>query len=381
MTARRLSLYVHIPFCEAVCAYCAFPVVGGRGRNHAAYLQAVLDETARRWPAGAAVDTLFLGGGTPTELGPDEMSHLLDGLHERTGFRTTAVEASCEANPESADAETLAAASDGGIGRLSIGAQTFDPAGLKVLTRTHGADAPLLAVEAAAAAGLDRISLDLIFAWPGQTQSSWGRDLRTAAGTGVEHISCYALTWEEGTALAVRRGLQGAAQPIDDDAEEALFRMTRPLLADHGLEGYEVSNFARSELGQCRHNRAGWRGADCLGVGLGAASRLGSERRTNTRRLGAYLGAVQAGEDPVDEKETVGPEIAMAERMLVGLRMAEGVDVLEVAQATGADPLADRGEVLDVWEDRGWLAREGTRLRLTDEGLLRADAAAQLFLT
>ena len=381
MKARRLSLYVHIPFCRTVCAYCAFPVLGGRKRDHGPYVRAVLDETAMRWPGNAEVDTLFLGGGTPTELGPDGLDRLLDGLHERTGFRASAVETNCEANPESATAETLEAAAQGGIQRLSIGAQTFDPAGLEVLTRTHETDAPLRAVEAAAAAGLPRVSLDLIFAWPGQTRASWERDLKTAAGTGVEHVSCYALTWEEGTALSVRRGQGGAAKPIDETSEEALFRMTRPLLAVHGLEGYEVSNFARSERAQCRHNRAGWRGSDCLGVGLGSASRLGFGRRINARRLGAYLGAVQAGEDPVDEQETVVPEMAMAERMLVGLRMAEGVDALEVAQATGVDPMVGRERVLAEWEAAGWLVRNGTRLLLTDEGLLRADAAAQLFLT
>ncbi|HYE02813.1 MAG TPA: radical SAM family heme chaperone HemW [Phycisphaerales bacterium] len=383
------ALYIHVPFCVHKCHYCDFYSITGADDRQRAFTDRLIDELAVLAPhaGGLPLRTIFVGGGTPTLLHADLWAGcLLPALHRL--FDLSAMgpgkggEFTVECNPETASSGLFAALAAGGVNRISVGAQSFDRRHLKTLERWHDPDSVPRALELARAAGIERQSLDLIFGIPGQTAGQWERDLRTALALGAEHLSCYALTYEPGTALAAR-ARAGAVAPADEDQQAELFEMTGPILLAAGLERYEISNFARPDA-ECRHNLAYWRQEQWLAAGPSASAHLyaghdgaaGSWRWKNVARLGDYLAS--GGPSPALDVEPPDPPRFVRERLMTGIRLREGLwadGTLAQAEQVSPGAAAALDRAVSGLRAAGLVA-PGPRWRLTAEGLLLADSVA-----
>lgn len=312
--------YVHIPFCARVCPYCDFAVVAGKDDLAERYVDAVKSE-AQATEAWRPLDSIYIGGGTPSHVDP----HLLDGilgvLAGRHGLAADP-EISLEANPEDFTVERATALREAGFNRVSFGAQSFDSSVLVSLGRVHDRSQIEKAVESAREAGFENASVDLIYGTPGESSDSWSETLALAIDLGVDHISCYALTVEKGTPLG--RAVAGGAAAPDPDTQAEFYERAQETLAKAGLEQYEVSNWARPGK-ECRYNMTVWAGGEYLAHGNSAHGHRHQTRYRNIRRLEAYMAAVEAGEAPrAGEDPTVGWD-AELERLFVGLRRRVGV--------------------------------------------------------
>src|SRR3989454_1366385 len=369
-------LYLHVPFCQRRCSYCDFSIAVRKRIPAREYVDAVLRELAvvraadpGREPGdfgGECLETLYLGGGTPSLLPPEAISALLTSLLD--AFRATslrdAVEVTIEANPEDVKPETAAAWRNAGVNRVSLGAQSFDDGVLKWMHRSHDPTRIGDAVRALRAAGFDNISLDLIFALPAELRRDWARDLDLACSLLPAHLSLYGLTVEERTPLA-RWISRGATSAPDDEryAEEYLLAHLR--LAACGYEFYEVSNACRDGF-RSRHNSAYWSGRAYLGLGPAAHSFDGRVRRWNLAGWAAYRRAVAAGQSPVESEERLTDEQRELERLYLALRTHRGL------------PLAALHRPLPPftahWVEQGWAEIRNQHLVCTPEGWLRLDA-------
>jgi len=371
------SLYVHIPFCAHKCHYCDFYSIVDRDDRQRAFTDRLIAELAALAPLAAPLDTLFVGGGTPTLLAPAHWQRLLRTLHDRyelaPGFEFTV-----EANPETVTPELLDVLRAGAVNRLSMGAQSFDPRHLKTLERWHDPDNVERAASLARAAGITRLSVDLIFAIPGQTPDDWASDLARALALGTEHLSCYALTYEPGTAMTARLA-RGEFERADPDREADLYDQTLDTLRAHGLDRYEVSNFARPGA-ECRHNLAYWRQHDWLAAGPSASGHVAGHLWKNVPRLDEYMETSDAGFAPVIDHEPPDPRRALAERLMLGIRLREGLDAADIRErAHKLDPAspARLAAAADACRAHGWLAPDPDPWRLTDAGFLFADRVAR----
>ncbi len=376
----NLGVYIHWPYCARICPYCDFAVVRDRGRREeqAALLDAIAaDLTAQAAMIGKRrLVSIFLGGGTPSLMEPEAAASLIalcrtlwPGGIERG---EDVIEITLEANPTDAETDRFAAFAAAGVNRLSLGVQALDDASLAFLGRNHGAD------EARRAAALGgrlflRLSLDLIYALPGQTQAAWSDTISEAADFGAEHISPYQLTIEAGTPFdrAVRRG---RFTPADPDLAGDLYEATQDALAALGFDAYEVSNHARGEAARSRHNLIYWRGEDYLGVGPSAHGRmtLGGERiATETARgVGDYIARVRENGDGLAVREMLTPRARAEERLLMGLRTYEGVGRAELAGLS----LARLPELVEA----DLIVMEANRIRATPAGRLLLDSVTQM---
>lgn len=379
-----MHLYLHVPFCESKCGYCAFySVTTADAAARAAYPGLALREWDLLDTEPGPVETLYVGGGTPGLLGTEGFRRLADGLRAR-GLLDELAEWTVELNPVSAGAPLLTAMRAAGVNRLSFGAQCFDDAVLRRLGRRHTAAGIRRALARARQAGFVNLGIDLIAGLPGMTTAGWRETLRQALDLGCAHLSVYGLGVEPGTRLqaAVREGL---AVPGTDEQMDALAVAER-MLAAGGFDRYEISNYALAGMA-CRHNLAVWRGEDYLGLGPAAASRLGRRRWTNLADLPAYAAAVQAGRVPPRGAEDELDEAADAlERFAFGARLGEGISPAAAARAWPV--LAPR---VAAWEARlARLAAQGIaepvpdgddpRWRLTTRGREVADAVIRELL-
>jgi oxygen-independent coproporphyrinogen-3 oxidase len=316
-------LYVHLPFCAHRCGYCDFVTATGRDHLHGAYVDALLRELADEHERGP-VDTIFLGGGTPTYMAMPELLRLLRGL-------PAAGELTVEANPETITAELARALRGAGVDRVSLGAQSFQPNLLEVLERRATPADVQRAFGYLREAGFDNISLDLIYGIPGQTPAQLAADLAQAIALGPEHISAYELEAKPGTRFTIAHGkeLQRQAERMEDYFERVV-----AMLADAGYRWYETANFCRDGR-RAEHNLAYWLGRDYLGIGVGAVSTLGRERRRNTPKLARYL---RGHYDR--EIELLDDETRMRERVMLGLRLDEPLPVGALRSALDPDGLA-----------------------------------------
>jgi oxygen-independent coproporphyrinogen-3 oxidase len=382
LTAARLApptgtpLYVHLPFCAAKCTYCDFYSLAGEGQDLGGTLELLLEEARRRAPWKPR--TVYLGGGTPSFYEVGELERLLDGLDEVTGFRSSAVEVTCECNPESLDEPKARALRSLGVDRLSIGIQSLDARILEFFGRVHDVRAGFEAMEAARCAGFERWSVDLIYGVPGQELARWEGDLERIAQERPEHISAYQLTFEEGTPLEAQLA-SGAFSRLDEASELAYFESTHGLLSSAGYEGYEISNFClRGRL--CIHNINYWENGEYVGLGPSAVSKIGHTRFGNPRSLLPWRAAVAEGRFPAAWEETPTPAIRLGETWWLGLRTRTGVSpeqALRVAGVEGEDPTErSRGVLLD----RGLLECGDGRVRLSRRGWPVADAVARKLL-
>jgi oxygen-independent coproporphyrinogen III oxidase len=355
-------LYLHLPFCAHRCGYCDFVTVIGRSGEHGAYVDGLLAELALRGGVLTHdVETIFLGGGTPTFTEPAELERLLRALPE-------AAELTVEANPETVTPELVARLRANGVDRVSLGAQTFDPRLLEVLERRATPDDIRRAVHVLRDAGFDNVSLDLVYGIPGQSPSDLACDLTEALALQPEHLSCYELEAKPGTRFTHAHGEELARQA---DAMETYFEQVVETLVGAGYRWYETANFclegerARGRDLRARHNLAYWKGRDYLGLGVGAVSTVDGVRRRNLPVLPRYLAALAAGELPPQEVEPIDGETSMRERLMLGLRLDEPVVVADVDDALDRASL-ERLVGLGLVE-RGENGR-GEELRLTRRG-------------
>jgi oxygen-independent coproporphyrinogen-3 oxidase len=363
------AAYVHVPFCAHRCSYCDFAIAVGRDELRDRYVEAVAAEVAtlgRPQP----VDTLFLGGGTPSHLSAPQLERLLGALL-RWLPPEPGHEFSVEANPDSLDADKVRLLADHGVNRVSLGAQSFHPHLLRALGRDHTADEVPRAVERVRAR-VANVSLDLIFGVPGQTLAEWRADLRRALALEPEHIATYGLTYEKGTPLW-KEWRRGAVRPLDEAAERDLYACAMDTLESAGLEHYELSNFARPGR-RCRHNGVYWANRAYFGFGMGAARYVNGRREVNTRNLPTYLRRALAGESPTFQAEELSPEERARETLALGLRRAEGVARPDFRAQTGFDLDALTGAAIGRHVALGMLHDEATAVRLTCQGKFVADA-------
>lgn len=377
---RGTPLYVHLPFCEAKCHYCDFYSVPAEGQNVAGTLDAIEHEIRERAPEHPR--TVFVGGGTPSLLGIDQLKRLFGTLERRSGFSASAREVTVECNPESLNAEKVRCLADLGVTRLSIGFQSLRAETLELFGRVHSVAQSFRAYEAARSVGHLQVNLDLIYAIPGQALSDWQADLERILALGPDHLSAYNLTFEEDTLF--RRWLeQGRVRALNDEAELEFFQWTRARLRRAGLPAYEVSNFASNGL-FCAHNVNYWHNGEYLGVGPSAVSKIRGRRFGNLKPLGEYRRRMAEGSSAEAWHEAPGPWARLGETWWLGLRLSEGLRADEAWTRAGIPDWSDAAdpalEIARRMGDGGWLeCTEGT-WRLTDRGWPLADAVAREFL-
>jgi oxygen-independent coproporphyrinogen-3 oxidase len=363
-----LAVYIHWPYCARICPYCDFNVTRDRGQaEQAALARAIVADLGGQAAliGPRRLGSIFFGGGTPSLMDPAWVAEIIAAAG-RLWTPAGDLEITLEANPTDAEAARFAALAEAGVQRLSLGVQALDDAALKALGRNHGAAEARRAATLAAAI-FPRLSVDLIYARPGQTPAAWADELTAALDLGAEHVSPYQLTIEPGTAFD-RAARRGTLVPPDADAAAALYETTQAVLAAAGFEAYEVSNHAKGPAARARHNLAYWRGWDYLGAGPGAHGRLtlaGARTATSAeRRVGDYIAKVQASGLGFVEHEALTVREVALERLLMGLRTSEGVALAEL-EPLGLTP-ADRR--LAVFAEAGLIKVSDARLVATLDG-------------
>ncbi len=368
---RSLGVYLHVPFCGQRCAYCDFAIVTGQDRRVPDFADALAAEIAAfgaRFGTRPA-DSVYFGGGTPSRVPPSVIAGTLEAV--RGAFRLDqGGEVSLEANPEDVRAETLAAWLASGVNRLTIGIQSLTAEGLAALGRPGSAAESIRAVDAARAAGIPSLGIDLIFGWPGQSLAGWAGELAQAIELGSDHVSIYALETTSRTPL-VRAIERGALPRPDPDLMAEMYDAAVAALERTGLARYEISNFALPGR-LSRHNLRYWRDLPYAGFGPSAASYVDGMRWTNPRRFSDYEAAARAGFPP-PAAEPYDPDRRAGEALVFGLRTAEGVDLAALAARYGDAVIGAREGALAQAARFGLAFRDGTRVRLTAAGFLIAD--------
>lgn len=369
------AAYIHVPFCRHRCGYCNFTLVAGRDDLIPAYL-AALEQELHRLDAPQPVDTLFLGGGTPTQLDHSSLRQLLQ-LVTRWFPLAPGHEFSVEANPRDVESAKVELLAEFGVNRLSLGVQSFSARKLSLLERDHRRPDVEFAVDLARQ-HFPSVSLDLIFGVPDETLDEWREDLRIAQELQPQHLSTYGLTIEKGTQF-FNRTQHGRLIPVAEELEKSCYEWACDSLASAGWEHYEVSNFARPAF-RCRHNDTYWLGRPYFAAGPGAARFVGGRREVNHRSTTTYIKRLAAGLSPVAEWEQLSPEAAARERLVFALRRLEGIKADEFSRETGFSIDQLVGRILPRFVQWGLLEWDSQRLRLTRAGLLVSDAIWPEFL-
>ena len=359
-------LYVHVPFCARKCPYCDFNSHAGRDAEIDVYLDALLAE-ARAHAKGLRPKTIFVGGGTPTHPNEAQLDRYLAGLVSMLDM-SALEEFTVEANPGTFTAGKVAALVRNGVDRVSLGVQSFDDARLKILGRIHDAEDAGRSVAMLREGGVERVSLDLILATPGQSLDEQRTDLERAVALAPDHVSTYVLTFEEGTAFT--KALKaGRLPPPEDDRDLAHLDLACEMLAAAGYHRYEVSNHAKPGE-ESLHNLGYWRNAEWLGIGAGAHSHVGGRRWKNLDDPSGYAKRALRGGEAREWTEAVTTRQRLFESLMMGLRLVdEGVDLAELALRHGLDPRIEHADALARHEAAGFLARRGDRVRCTPRGL------------
>jgi oxygen-independent coproporphyrinogen-3 oxidase len=358
-----------VPFCAHRCGYCNFTVTAGRPDLIPRFLD-VLEMEIGGLSEPHPITTLFVGGGTPTRMNPQELARLFRFM-DRWLPVDAGGEVTIEANPADVDSTMASCLADCGVTRVSLGAQSFAERKLRALDRDHSRREVDEAVFQVKTRGLT-LSLDLIFGAPGETLEEWQSDLETALLQAPDHVSVYGLTYEKGTRFwSARRS--GRIAPVDEELERDLFALAIDGLTAAGFEHYEVSNFA-GPAHRCRHNETYWAAEPYLAFGPGASRYVNGRRETNHRSTSTWLKRVSAGQSPVAESEQLGPEDRAREALVLGLRRMRGVDRAAFLAQTGFDLFQLAGGPLRRFLAEGWLVQSGPALRLTRAGLFISDS-------
>ena len=363
MQKNSVELYLHIPFCIKKCDYCDFLSGPGTRAGQEAYIYALLREIkAAAKVEKRPVDTIFIGGGTPSALEVEVMEPLLKGIRENFQILPQA-EVTIEANPGTLTMEKLLLYRKYGINRISIGLQSPKNKELKALGRIHDHEQFLESYHMAREAGFSNINIDLMFAIPGQSYEGWIENLRTVAELGPEHISAYSLIVEEGTPFASKK-----LDLPDEDTEYRMYENVAAVLREYGYEQYEISNYAKKDR-RCRHNEGYWMRKDYLGMGLGAASLTGTERFCNTSDMQEYVKNSDSLEKIRKDRERLSREDEMGEFMFLGLRMTEGIRKKDFQEYFGTAIENIYGEILEKYKRQGMLVEKDGRIFLSRQGI------------
>jgi putative oxygen-independent coproporphyrinogen III oxidase len=422
------GLYLHVPFCSAICPYCDFAVQTGGRERRAGFVDSLAAEMAlwRQDDAGSdsdgeagsnsdsnsgnapdsdagaggrprwgTFDTVYFGGGTPSALAGDQIERLLAASRQALPIADDAWVA-LEANPEDVTEQALRRWQGLGIAMLSLGVQSFDAATLRFLGRRHDPAQARRAVEMALAAGFPIVSVDLMYGSPNTAKAgrspvqgqagqlrrdmprTWRRDLETVVALAPQHLSCYQLTIHSGTAFGTRAA-RGDLAELPEDEQAELFRFTHTFLGDHGYTGYEVSNFASAPGHESRHNRKYWDHTPYLGLGPSAHSFDGQRRWWNERQLSPYQASIAAGQRPVAGQENLTPADLALEELMLALRTAAGLDLAGFLRRHGLDIAASNRQLLDDLAARGLATQRAGRLLPSLNGLAVADSLARAF--
>lgn len=373
------GLYVHLPFCAAICTYCDFAsevYTAERPRRYLSLLERDLARNIAKLSLAPgeryAPRTIFLGGGTPSALSLGELDAFFDGLARHMDLGRVE-EFTIEANPGSTDAAKLDLLLKRGVNRISFGVQSFQPHLLKLLGRIHGANQGREAVTLARAAGFTNISIDLMHGLPGQSLDDLSLDLDEALALGTEHISAYGLIYEDGTPLK-NAVAEGKLKRLPPEEESAHYRLVMDRLEAGGLPQYEISNYARPGR-EARHNLIYWHNEAYLGVGVSAAGFVNFERVTNHYEMDVYMGAIERGEDPVASRETLDQRARAREALVLELRLRVGVSPAVFGKRWGLDieDASATGATLQKFQSVGLMEKVDCRWRIARAGLPVAD--------
>lgn len=369
---------MHIPFCVSKCHYCDFNSHPGHEDLFDSYVEALLAEIARTpSPGGTTLDTIYIGGGTPTVLPARSLISILSALRDSFGLAADA-EVTTEANPGTVSASDLSQLRAAGFNRISLGVQSFDESLLRRLGRAHTVDQAVEAFNSARSAGFDNVGIDLIFALPGQTISHWATTIEAAVALCPEHISTYELTIEEGTRFADLCA-EGALDLPSEDEQVEMYELAIAGLTRAGYEHYEVSNFALPGF-RCRHNVVYWRNEPHFGFGAGATSYVNGVRAKRVADPRGYVDAIGAGADAIGSCECLTGRALLAETIIQGLRLLEGIDLADFRDRTGADLAREFSRQIARLEARGLVVMTDSTLKVTGQGLLLLNDVASEFL-
>ena len=370
-TAQPLALYVHWPFCVSKCPYCDFNSHVRSSVDQDEWRETLLADLAHeaRLLPDHCLESIFFGGGTPSLMDPATVEAVIAAARGHWDVADK-VEITLEANPNSAEAARFADLAKAGVNRISLGIQSFDDTALAFLGRAHSASEGLRAIDAAQSA-VDRVSFDLIYALPGDGERQWSDTLDRAVGLGTEHLSLYQLTIEPGTRFATMVA-KHEFEPLDADRAATLFEVTQQRMEAAGMPAYEISNHARPGA-ESRHNLAYWRYRDYAGIGPGAHGRRTGMRTVRHRKPENFLSAVTRNGHGLAEEELLSRDEAAHEALVMGLRLAEGIDPQAIAGRLGIDRLVDE-EAVERLVGHGLLERNGTVLRTTPAGRLLLDS-------
>ncbi len=378
------AAYIHIPFCVSKCSYCDFSSYPGLEAIFPDYVRALITEIKRtadskngRLPSEPALGTVYFGGGTPTLLPASDLVAVLGVIRHFLGLAPDA-EVTVEANPGTVHLPKLSRLRQAGFNRLSLGVQSLDDDYLRLIGRAHSRLQALDAYEAARQAGFENVSIDLMFALPGQTLDHWEHTLETALQLWPKHISLYELSIEEGTRFSEMTA-EGKLPPADEDIQLAMYELAIDKLTAEGYEHYEVSNFARPGF-RSRHNQVYWLNHAYHGFGAGATSYVGGIRARRYPDPRQYIAAIESGADAIDSSEKLDEEARLGETIVQGLRMIEGVEIERLRRETGLDPLTHYESQIEDLKSRGLLEMADGRLFVTRSGLLLLNDVAREFV-
>jgi putative oxygen-independent coproporphyrinogen III oxidase len=364
---RARGVYIHVPYCVTRCGYCDFNTytpgeVDVATRDYAIAARREIQHAGTLWQPGS-IDTVFFGGGTPTMLDSQDLLGILHAVRDTFGLAADA-EVTVEANPDSVDERSLAHLRAGGITRVSFGVQSLAPHVLSVLDRTHTPGRAVAAIAEARAAGFDHVSADIIYATPGESDDDLVRTLEGLLSSGIDHLSAYSLIIEPGTRLAARVK-RGEIPPVDDDVAAARYGLVDSYAQRSGMRWYEVSNWSLPG-GECRHNLGYWRGGEWWAIGPGAHGFVGSRRWWNVKHPAAYLDRIAHTGSAVADFEEIDEATARLERIMLGMRVREGVELADLSES-------GRSAVSRLMRE-GLIETVRDRITLTDRGRLLADA-------
>lgn len=377
-----LGLYIHIPFCVRKCPYCGFFSTRYEKVIADEYLSALPLDIAvhSRYLREQTIGSIYIGGGTPTTLSPDQFSRLFNIINEHVHL-TAGAEITVEANPNTVTADSLFLLKRLGVTRLSIGIQSFSDEVLALLGRVHSANQAIAAVRAARDAGFGRIGIDLIFGVPGQTEEQWNNTLETATSFNPEHISAYSLSLDEGSQW-YRDAKEGRREPPDDDTTANMYGSAIQFLTSHGYHQYEISNFCIPGY-ECRHNINYWDRGEYLGLGPGAWSFIGNSRWANIADVDQYACRLRSGITvrDHDRDETVNGEQAALEKLFLGLRRTSGVELADYGSLFGGGALDSLLSRIGDLERDGLVHIQKGTLVLTGRGMLLSNEVLSRFIT
>jgi oxygen-independent coproporphyrinogen-3 oxidase len=365
----KIALYAHIPFCTVKCRYCGFYSVPVASQDVPGLVKMLLKELDLYTLPKNFSHTMYIGGGSPTCLADEQLFYLISELTARTG---TPAEFTIEANPTQITTQMLSRLRLSGVNRLSIGAQSFNAQELVFLGRQYAPEDITLAVSHARAAGFSNISLDLIFAIPGQTLATWHDTLASAIDLGIEHISAYSLSYEADAPL-FKQLQSGQIQKVDEETDRAMYEVAIEMLSEAGILQYEISNFARRGF-ECRHNFVYWANRPWIGIGPAAASYWQGTRTTSISDVAAYMNSIASGQRPFVETETPNTIETACQTAVLNLRRITGIHLREFCRQTGFDALELFAEPIARYQKLGLMAIDGDNVYLTANALPIADS-------